>query len=282
MGIIGDPFGPGGRYGESITEAACRIGKGLAWAKGEGVGQDQESMHALEVMPDEVKVRYARVLAAQALVDGRLDPREIEYLYVFMSRIGLSSDARQEVRTSLGMGATRPLDLVGLVEKAISEAGENERGLAVSLIKEMTQVSWADGAVSPEEKESIRAVAEARFGDEAEQVIELADRALAYERALLKGEVTISELEEGGKQLAALSTAVGVPLAAVYISGSVVGLSAAGITSGLATLGIGGILGLSAMVTGIGVVVLAGAMVYLGVRWALGGRERDLRSGEST
>ena len=47
-------------------------------------------------------------------------------------------------------------------------------------------------------------------------------------------------------------TAVGVPIAAVVYSGSVVGLSAAGITSGLAALGLG--LG---MVPGIGVAILS-------------------------
>ncbi len=58
--------------------------------------------------------------------------------------------------------------------------------------------------------------------------------------------------------------AVGIPIAAVYFSGSVLGLSAAGITSGLAALGLG--LG---MVPGIGVAILVGAGIFLGVSSAL-------------
>src|SRR5690606_32320002 len=42
--------------------------------------------------------------------------------------------------------------------------------------------------------------------------------------------------------------------------------SAAGLTSGLAALGMGGVLGLGAMVTGIGVVALLGAGLFYGVR----------------
>jgi hypothetical protein len=56
---------------------------------------------ALEVRSEEAKVLYARVLALQSLLDGRLDPREIEYLYVFMSRVSMSSDSREEVRQTL-------------------------------------------------------------------------------------------------------------------------------------------------------------------------------------
>jgi hypothetical protein len=56
--------------------------------------------------------------------------------------------------------------------------------------------------------------------------------------------------------------AVGVPIAAVVYSGSVVGLSAAGITSGLAALGLG--LG---MVPGIGVAILIGTAAFVGLNY---------------
>ena len=67
-----------------------------------------------------------------------------------------------------------------------------------------------------------------------------------------------SQIAKSFKDIAAKAGAVGVPLAAIYFSGSVVGFSAAGITSGLATMGLGGLLGFSGMVTGIGTVVLIG------------------------
>lgn len=274
--IIEDAFGPGGHFSQDVKYLVGHIEKRLARVEGEDVDQDQGSIQALEVMSEEAKLLYVRILAAQSLLDGRLDPREIEYLYVFMSRIGLSAASREEVRQSLQAREVQPPELLSLVENFVSMDQDNEKEIVVSIIKDMTRVARADGAVMPPERESIRAVAEAWFADEAGQVILLAERAIEYDEALIKGEVSVSELEEGGKQLASLATAVGVPLAAVYFSGSVVGLSAAGITSGLATLGLGGLLGLSAMVTGIGVVILAGAGAYLAVRWALGGREREL------
>ena len=77
------------------------VGQGQGIGKGDPPPEDPKKTFALEVRPDEVKALYARVLALQSLVDERLDPREIQYLYVFMSRIGLSSDSRDEVRQAL-------------------------------------------------------------------------------------------------------------------------------------------------------------------------------------
>lgn len=85
-----------------------------------------------------------------------------------------------------------------------------------------------------------------------------------------------SQIKKWVQTLAAKSAAVGVPLVAVYLSGSVIGLSAAGITSGLAALGFGGLFGLSAMVTGIGAVLVLGVAVYQIVRWLAGSKEKEL------
>ena len=260
---------------EAELEVKDFVSKIQASVKGKEPEGPAETV-SLEARPENVKVLYARVLAALCLVDGRLDSREVEYLYVFMSRIGLGTDSREEVRRSLDVEETQPEDLVRLVEEVIAEASDNKEEISVSIVKDMTQVSRADGAVLPPEEESIRAVAEARFGERADQIIELAGKTVEYEEALIKGDVTSSELEKHSKEIAAVATAASVPITALFFSGSVVGLSAAGITSGLAALGLGGLLGLSAMVTGIGTVVVLGVAAYTGARWLMGGKEREL------
>jgi Tellurite resistance protein TerB len=131
---------------------------------------------ALEVRPEEVKVLYARVLALQSLMDGRLDPREIEYLYVFMSRVSMSSDSREEVRQTLATREASPEDVVCLVEEVIWAVPDNQEEIAVSIIKDMVHLSRADNAVLPQERAAIEAVAEAHFGERALRVIELAER----------------------------------------------------------------------------------------------------------
>lgn len=96
--------------------------------------------------------------------------------------------------------------------------------------------------------------------------IDLIISAIRTDEEILSKRKNDTEITKSMKDLTAKAGAVGVPLAAIYFSGSVVGMSAAGITSGLATLGMGGILGFSGMATGIGVVVLLGVGTYKGIK----------------
>lgn len=96
---------------------------------------------------EEVKVLYARVVALQSLMDGRLDPREIEYLYVFMSRVDLSSDSREEVRQTLATTEASPEKIARLVEEVISAVPDNQEEISVSIIKDMVHLSHADNVV---------------------------------------------------------------------------------------------------------------------------------------
>jgi uncharacterized membrane protein YebE (DUF533 family) len=249
--------------------------KAQAAAKPE-TADEPAKVRTLEAMPEEVRSLYVQVLAAQCLVDGEPHPKEVADIYVFMSKIGLGPDSREEVRGSLAAGQTQLPRLVDLVRKVVSGVEEDEKDVvAFSIVKDMTWISRADGAISSSERNSIRDVAEA-LGLQSEEVMGLADKVIEYDEAIAKGDVTASELEKAAKEIAAVATAVSVPITALFFSGSVVGLSAAGITSGLAAVGLGGLLGFSAMITGIGVLVVAGVVAYLGVQWMTGGKEREL------
>jgi hypothetical protein len=231
---------------------------------------------ALEVMPAEAKILYVKTLAAQSLVSGQADPKKVADVYLFMSQIDLQPDARIQVRQFLEAGEAGPSKVLELASKTVVRAGSSRDEIAFSLVKDMVRVSRVGGGPSQPERESIVEVA-LEFGYDAEQAISLAEKAIEHDEAFVAGEVSIGELEKRAKQLAAQAASVGVPIAAVYVSGSVVGLSAAGITSGLAWLGLGGLLGLSSMLTGIGVVILIGAGTYAGARRLMGGRERELK-----
>jgi len=114
--------------------------------------KDAKKTFALEVRSEEVKVLYARVLALQSLMDGRLDPREIEYLYVFMSRVSMSSDSREEVRQTLSTRDASPENVARLVEEVISAVPDNQEEISVSIIKDMVHLSHADNVVSLRKK----------------------------------------------------------------------------------------------------------------------------------
>ena len=109
-------------------------------------------------------------------------------------------------------------------------------------------------------------------------MVAVLEMSCVQEEKIFAGELSDSQIAEAAKAMAGKAAGVGVPVAAIYVSGSVTGLSAAGITSGLAALGLGGILGLSSMLTGIGVVIVAGGAAHKGVRWVLSRSERHRAS----
>lgn len=235
-----------------------------------------EQIRTLEVMPVEVKILYTQLLAAQALADQHLDSKEFSDLYVFMAQIGLDAAARAQVRNTL---ETQDINMLDLTDRILSNVTPDEQPvLKFSMVKDLLRVSRMDGHLSPEELVTIKNIAIRLYEDEAqaEQIIAFAEKAIEYDEKLLLGKLTADEFAKGAKNLAATAASIGVPITAVYFSGSVIGLSAAGIISGLTELGLGGILGFSSVISGIGVVVIMGIVTFKLVRWAITGKERRM------
>ncbi|WP_205780163.1 hypothetical protein [Micromonospora ureilytica] len=143
------------------------------------------------------------------------------------------------------------------------------------LVRDLVRISRADRHAAEAERERILLVAGLVFPDAADTVVETTERFVIAEEDFASGRITTSQLENTAKDIAAKAAAFGAPIAAVSLAGSVSGLGGAGITSGLAALGFGGLLGLSAMVTGIGTVVILGVAVHQGARYVLATNERE-------
>lgn len=294
-----------GQHGDAITRAAARRATGIAgngqdaakWAGDQAVAKAAEVTEAvsalvrperkealdLSQLPDAAKLLYCRVLGDLALVDGQLDPREISNLYLFASTIGLGAEARSELRKEItglqraaagepraGDGA---VDLVAELRQLVDPDGW-EALLAV-LVRDLVRISRADRHVADEERGRIMLIAGLGFPDNAEEIVRAAEALVTTEEEFAAGKLTISQFEAKTKDILAKAAAFGAPIGAISLFGSVSGLGAAGITSGLAALGFGGLLGLSAMVTGIGTVVILGVVVHQGVRYLLGTNERE-------
>jgi hypothetical protein len=241
---------------------------------------DSADLSALTV---EAKLLYCRVLVNLALVDSVLDPREIANLYLFASTIGLDGEARSQLRDEI-TGAQR----VAASDAAVRETAEDLAGELLGilddgqrepvftlLVRDLVRISRADRHAADTERERILLIAGLVFPDSADKVVEATERLVSTEEDFASGKITTGQLETATKDIAAKAAAFGAPVAAVSLAGSVSGLGGAGITSGLAALGFGGLLGLSAMVTGIGTVVILGVAVHQGARYVLATNERE-------
>ncbi|GIF86062.1 TerB family tellurite resistance protein [Catellatospora bangladeshensis] len=247
------------------------------------VSRNRDTPADLSALSPEAKLLYCRILVSLALVDDQLDPREIANLYLFASTIGLDGDARSALRGEVTGARRGAADLaaghdttVGLSRQLHDLLDEDQREPVFTvLVRDLVRISRADRHAADVERERIALVAGLVYRESAGKVVQATEQLVITEEQFATGKITTSQLESTTKDIAAKAAAFGAPITAVSLAGSVSGLSGAGITSGLAALGFGGLLGLSAMVTGIGTVVILGVAVHQGTRYLLSANERE-------
>ena len=267
-----------GRVKQSAEQVKAKVAevKDSLSARSSRNRADSVDLAALSV---DAKLLYCRVLVSLALVDDLLDPREIANLYLFASTIGLDGEARSELRSEI-TGAQRDagipdatMELSGELHDLLEE--DQREPVFTLLVRDLVRISRADRHAADAERERIGLVAGLVFPESADKVVQATERLVMTEEDFASGKITTTQLETATKDIAAKAAAFGAPIGAVSLAGSVSGLGGAGITSGLAALGFGGLLGLSAMVTGIGTVVILGVAVHQGARYLLATNERE-------
>jgi hypothetical protein len=237
---------------------------------------EEDQLLALTEMSEELRMAYVKVIINMAFDDdGVIDEKELSEILSLMTRLNFTSESRLELRgyasNSDAAGFSPVAELLHIIN---SECAESQRkSVHISLVKDLISVykSTSDGDLS---KFTYLNNYRELFEVSTEE-IELAEMAIDNDRKMLDENYDDNAIEKSVKELAAKAGAVGVPLGAVYISGSVMGMSAAGMTSGLASMGMGGALGLSSMATGIGVAVLIGVGAYKGMQHLTGANELD-------
>lgn len=243
----------------------------------QGLTNDVDEYIILEDMPELVKLNYISLLVWLTYQDDEtIDPQELIKLQLLMTQVNCNTAIRSAVLQRIS--SPESLNLTQLAQELLEQAPKGcEQVLGISLLKDAIQVHRSTKKTTAVNQSSIQTLAQLVSINTAQ--LKFIEEACIQDERILAGEISDDEFTKAAKELAAKAGAVGVPVAAVYLSGSVVGLSAAGVTSGLATLGLGGILGLSSMVTGIGVAIGLGLGIYQGAQWLMGGAaEKDKRS----
>lgn len=248
-------------FWESLTKSAAELGENISNAASQATqavtdmvtGGESQGLD-LAIVPESDRIYFYGALFAIATADGSLDKEEMDLIFGIMDLEGMSESAKRKVQSYI----IEPPPLEECLE-ALSKADEKLRfGLMVNLI----DTALANDEIDPNEKKAIK-LAQVELSVTNQQV-EAIEKFVREMKKIRDRGLDDNQAADAAKTAAAGLSAVGVPIAAVYFSGSVIGLSAAGITSGLAALGLG--LG---MVPGIGVAVLLGAGIFWGISTAL-------------
>ena len=237
-----------------IAQAAAQAHKAVA-------PPAMQDLLDLTALPENLRVAFYGALFAMAAADGTIDKDELQLIFELVDVEGMSPGGRQTVQSYI----IEP----PLFARTLAPFAQTAETLRMALLLNLVEVAWANDLILPAQ-EQLLAAAQQTLAISAPQYAAIVTFVKELRRIRAVG-LNDNLAADAVKTAAAGLTAVGVPIAAVYISGSVFGLSAAGITSGLAALGLG--LG---MVPGIGIAVLLGVGVFLGVRSLLDtGQERE-------
>ena len=233
--------------------------------------KEEDQLKEMADMPNELKVAYLKIIINMTFVDDEeIDEKELAELFLLMTRLELDKESRFEVRayiTEISHDNLVSIEKLLEIIKNNSEASHYQ-SLMISLAKDLINVYFSTNDTTNRDFS---------FLDQHKDLFELSDAEidLAYDTVendykLLKEDLDDDAITKNAKELASKAAAAGAPLAAVYISGSVIGMSAAGITSGLATLGMG-----MGMTGGLAVVGIIGVLSYKGVKHLTGANELD-------
>lgn len=234
--------------------------------------KEERQLVSIDELGESLKVAYVQVVINMAYDNDQVvDDKEFSEILQLMTRLDLSSNARFTLRAYM-TSSDEQIPLVTLLEhiNTNSPAGQI-KALHFSLVKDLINIYYSTGGRDTAQFAFLQKNRELLKVSDDE--IDLAVMAIKNDYDMLRDDLTDEQIISALKGLSAKAAAVGTPLAAVYLSGSVVGMSAAGLTSGLASLGMGGLLGMSGMMTGIGVAVLIGMGTYAGMRKLTGANE---------
>jgi uncharacterized tellurite resistance protein B-like protein len=214
--------------------------------------ETSKGKHPATKLPLQERVDYMTVVAAMAAADGELAATEVDSLRKACHDLGLGPREMGEVIAA----AERPDEVH--VKQVVARLRSSD--LRFTLMTDLFFMAYADDKLVEAEKHKLGELADA-LSITKEQRLAIKKYVEAVRKAATAQGVSAEELKQLGGTVAASLGSAGIPIAAVAVLG-VPGLSAAGITSGLAALGLG--LG---MASGIGVAVAIGVGSFFGIRW---------------
>lgn len=228
-------------------------------------------IQSLENLPSDIQCEYIKVIINFLKEDNYLDNIGLSKLYSLWARLNISNNDR----LNLLMYDESIENLNNIIDRLYSSLDDlAKQEIKFSLVKDLLdiymQVNKNDNYTQSKFIKTF--VTENSIS---ENQIKLFIDAIHNDRKIYNDDVNDTHLEQGFRDIASGAATVGIPLAALYFSGSVIGLGATGITSGLAALGLGGIFGISSMVTGIGAVILIGIGAKKGIEHLTGQNEID-------
>lgn len=230
----------------------------------------------LSGMDEEVKLTYLKIICNFCYsYENIIDSMEYSEIISLVARIDLEKSYRLRLRQYM-CSNFEIVDTFDLIDYLNKNVVGNFDVLKQSLMKDILYIHKRKECNDVYSNEFITNLKQS-FNIADEQIEVIID-AIKRDEDIIKLRMKDDQIKKSFKELVASAGAVGIPMAALYFSGSVVGLSAVGITSGLAALGMGGVLGFTSMATGVGALIAIGMVSYTGLKKVTGLKDLENNS----
>lgn len=191
---------------------------------------EEQKKHSLEEYSENEQIAYLSILSAVCYVDKEFGDKEKRQLDVLLAQLKISDVGKAKIYSSV-FNLQHEDKLANL--ETIQNLGNTE--LKYTLLSDLCLFSLLDSKVTDEEYQYILGIGE---------VLDITQEQVDAIKSLQENLYKIKDIPSNSerfkqviKDSAASLAGVGVPIGAIAASGSVFGLGAAGLTSGLATLG---------------------------------------------
>lgn len=236
--------------------------------------EKENQQKPLEMMDEVVKIAYIKILCNYVFGKKEtIDSKEYAEIISFIVKVGIKPEDRILLRGYM-LSESEHEDMEELLEILSDKTTEVEFSvIQKSLMKDLLILYKTSNVLSDwEEDRLLLAIAgELDLGmEEVQLIVEV----IQHDEDIITKRLNDKQITKSFKDISAKAAAVGVPMAALYFSGAA-GVSAIGMTTGLATLGMGGILGFSSMFTGVGALALIGVGTYQGVKKLAGMKDLE-------
>jgi len=183
--------------------------------------------HPMERYNESEKISYLSIVSRACCVDGTITTEEAQAVEVLTNRLGVSSSGKSNIMQAA-------FSLADWRKDAAKVASLNNPEVGYSCLSDVCFIALADGAMNGSETQYIDDIGNyfQISSDKISGIIQIQEKL----KQLKDIPPNSAQFRDMFQDISATAGSIGVPLAAVCVSG-VWGLSAAGITSGLAALG---------------------------------------------
>lgn len=229
--------------------------------------KEEDLLKAIEDMSGDFKKAYLKLVINSTYIDDKkIEQKELAEIFLLMNKIKLSKEDRFSVREYVFNITESYEEFDKLLDIIKNEAASGQfKSYIISLAKDILNINYATKSNFDDASNYLKNNLNMFNLDE--KTIEFLIEAIKNDYKILHEKIDDDALKKMMKDTAAKAAGIGVPLGALYLSGASVGFSAIGISSGLSALGLGGVLGFSGMVSGIGTILLLGIGTYHAVKY---------------